>query len=143
MKKLLVDQRGQALVEFALVFYIYMAVIFMFVVHGAWLYNNFQADRASRQGAVYLGTTNNVGQAETIARNYLTQTQIFSSINRVEAYWSGNSPVCRVETTMTTFFPGIPKLLNRNNSMWSSEVPITKEAIAPGEHKYTNSSEYN
>lgn len=143
IKKLLKDQKGQALVEFALVFYIFMAVLFMFVIHASWLYNNFQADRAARHGAVYLGTTNNYGKAEATAKNYLVKTQIFSQTKNVRVYWAGNSPTCRVETGMKTFFPGLPKMLNRNNPLWSTEVRIVKEAVAPGEHKYTNSNEYN
>lgn len=143
MKKLLEDQKGQALIEFSLVFCIYMAVIFMFVIHGSWLYNNFQVDRASRHGAIYLGTTNNPHKAETIARDYLNKTQIFSRTKNVTVYWSGGSPVCKIETSMQAFFPGLPKLLNRKSSFWSNEVQIRKEAVAPGEHKYTNSNQYN
>ncbi|WP_338013790.1 hypothetical protein [Desulforamulus profundi] len=131
------------MVEFALVFYIYIAVLFVFIIHASWLYNSFQADRAARHGAVYLGTTNNYAKAKTVAENYLAKTQIFSRTKNVSVYWNGNSPACRVETSMKTFFPGIPKILNKNNPIWSKEVQIIKEVAAPGENRYINPSEYN
>ena len=143
MKKLQFDEDGQALVEFSLIFYLYFAVLFIFIIHGSWLYNNFQADRASRHGAVYLGTTNSTTKAETIAKDYLAKTQILSRTKSVKVYWNGTSPVCRVETEMTTFFPGIPKMLNPKNPLWERKIQIAKEAKAPGEHKYTNAKEYN
>ena len=143
MNKLVGDQRGQALVEFSLVFYLYMAVMFMLVIHGAWLYNNFHAERAARHGALYLGTTNNVAQARSIASGYLSNTQVLSNTKNIRVFWSGSVPTCIVETEMKTFFPGIPKLFSRSNSLRADKIRITKEAVATGEHKYTNSWEYN
>ena len=143
INNLIRDQKGQALVEFSLVFYLYMAIMFMLVIHGAWLYNNFHADRAARHGALYLGTTNNTVQARAIAADYLANTQVLSNTKNIRVYWSGSVPVCIVETEMRTFFPGIPKLFSRGNPIWTDKIPIVKEARATGEHKYTNSSEYN
>lgn len=115
----------------------------MLVIHSAWLYNNFQAERAARHGALYLGTSNNAAQARAIAADYLDRTQVFSNTNNIRAYWSGTAPVCRVETEMRTFFPGIPRLFSNSNPVWSDRIPIVKEAAGTGEHKYTNSWEYN
>jgi len=143
IRDLVTDQDGQALVEFSLVFYLYLAIVFMLIVHGLWLYNNFQAERAARHGAVYLGTTNNPAQAQLIARDYLGRTQVVSSTRDVRVFWAGDVPVCRVEIEMTTFFPGIPLLFNRDNPAWSDKISIVKEAVATGEHKYTHSHEYN
>ncbi|MCL2766330.1 MAG: pilus assembly protein [Peptococcaceae bacterium] len=143
MKEFAKDQRGQALVEFSLVFYLYMAIMLILVFHGIWLYNNFHADRAARHGALYLGTTNNAAQARTIAADYLLKTQVLSNTKNIRVYWSGQVPVCIVETEMRTFFPGIPKLFSSSNPFWTDKIQIVKEAVATGEHKYTNSSEYN
>lgn len=143
MKKLLRDQKGSILLEFTLVFNLYMAIILMLIIHGLWLYNNFQADRAARQAAYYLGTTNNGSIAEDVAVEYLSKTQIATTVKDVSVYWSGRNAAARVHVDMKTFFPGIPKLLNPKNANWVGSVPIVKEAISPGEYHHTNSSEYN
>ena len=143
IRKLLEDQKGQALVEFSLVFYLYIAIIFLLIIHGAWLYNNFQADLAARHGALYFGTTNDAAQARTIAAEHLARTQVFSNTVNVRVFWTGSVPACVVETEMRTFFPGLPRLFGSGNPLWSDRIPITKEAVATGEHKYTNPREYN
>jgi hypothetical protein len=130
-------------VEFSLVFYLYLAVFLMLIIHGSWLYNNFQADRAARHGALYYGTTNNANQARAVAAEHLNKTQVFSTTKNISVYWSGSVPVCRVETEMKTFFPGIPKLFSPSNPVRADKIPIVKEAMATGEHKYTHSGEYN
>lgn len=137
------NQKGSVLVEFAMVFCVYMAVILMLLIHGLWLYNNFQAERAARHAAVYLAATNNPTRAEAVARDYLNKTQVISAIKDISAYWSGSTPVARVNTEMQTFFPGLPKLLNPKGPNWVGKVPIVKEATTPGEHQHTNSKEYN
>ena len=143
MKKLLCNQQGSVLVEFALVFYLYMAVIFMFLIHGLWLYNSFQTDRAARQAAYYYGTTGNAAKAKNAAVNYLDKTQVATTVKDISVYWSGRNASARVRVDMQTFFPGIPKLLNPKASAWSDSITISKEAISPGEHQHTNSGEYN
>lgn len=143
MRKFLRDQKGSILLEFALVFNLYMAVILMLIIHGLWLYNNFQADRAARQAAYYFGTTNNGPMAEDIAVKYLSKTQVATTVKDVSVYWSGQNAAAQVRVDMKTFFPGIPKLLSPKSANWVGSVPIVKEAISPGEHQYTNSGEYN
>ena len=143
IKSFVKDQKGQALVEFGLIFCIYTAVVFMLIMHGAWLYNNYQVERAARHGAVYLGTTNNVAGARAAANDYLGTTLVFTTGRTITPYWSGSVAMCQVQTEMTTFFPGIPKLLNRSNPVMSDTITIRKEAVATGEHKYTHSSDYN
>ena len=140
---LIKDERGQALVEFALISYILIAVIFMLALHGFWIYNNFHADRAARHGALYLGTTNNAAQARNEASQYLLKTQLLSNTKNVRVYWSGTNPVCVVETEMYMFLPGLSKLFDSSNPLRSDRINIRKEAISTGEHKYTNSWEYN
>ncbi|WP_031516875.1 TadE/TadG family type IV pilus assembly protein [Desulfofalx alkaliphila] len=142
MKNLIKDQKGQALVEFALVFCIYLAVLCIFLIHGLWLYNSYQTDRAARHAVVYLATTNNSSQAENIARNHLNNTMVASQIKDVRVYWNGQQPTARVSTEMATFFPGVTKMLDPSSPKWSGKVTITKEAVAPGEHKFTHSHEY-
>jgi len=126
-----------------LVFYLYLAVVFLLVLHGAWLYNNFQADLAARHGALYLGTTNDAARARNIAAEHLARTQVLSDTVNIRVFWTGSVPACVVETEMRTFFPGLPRLFNSGSPIWADRVRITKEAVATGEHKYTNAGEYN
>lgn len=142
MKNLIKDQKGQALVEFALVFCVYLAVLCMLLIHALWLYNSYQVDRAARHAAVYLATTSNRAQAENIAKNHLNNTMVVSRVKDVRVYWNGQRPTARVTTEMETFFPGVAKLLDRKNPKLSGKVTITKEAVAPGEHRFTHSHEY-
>ena len=125
-------------------FYLYIAVMFMLVIHGAWLYDSIQAERAARHGAIYLGTTNNVAQASAVANNYLATTQVFATgVRTVQVYWNSGVPVCVVRTEMRTFVPGLPQIFSSASPRWTDRIMITKEAVATGEHKFTNAWEYN
>jgi hypothetical protein len=141
--KLMRDERGNIMVEFALVFYLYMAIIAMLIIHGLWLYNITQTERAARHAAVYLGTTNDVDKAEEVANEYLEKTLVLTRVENISVYWNGDSPAAQVHTAMKTFFPGISKLLNPENPGWVDEVQIEKVVTAPGEHRITHSNEYN
>ncbi|WP_031516969.1 TadE/TadG family type IV pilus assembly protein [Desulfofalx alkaliphila] len=143
MKRLVTDQRGQAIIEFALIFIIFMGVLMALFIHGSWMYNKFHTDRAARQAALYLASTDDKARATQIAREHLEKTIIFSDIKEIRVYWNGNSTVGRVRVEMETFFPGMAKLINSANPTWSGKVMITKEVTTPGEHKFTHSHEYS
>ena len=142
IRQVIADQKGQALVEFSLVVCVYLALIFMIIVYSGWLYNSFQADRAARHGAIYVSTTGNATQAKAVAQDYLNKTVVLARVSNITV-GSASTPTCRVQVEMTTFFPGIPKLLDSRNPMWADKIQIVKEATTPGEDKFTHSGNYN
>ena len=62
------QRRGQALVEFALVFPIFAAILFAVIVLGLWVFYNQQLENASREAARYAALHSSTSQCPTVSQ---------------------------------------------------------------------------
>jgi hypothetical protein len=68
MNRRLRDVRGQALVEFALVFPLFLLVVMSIIVFGLYVFYNQQLENAAREAARYAGTHSASAQCPTVSR---------------------------------------------------------------------------
>jgi len=72
-------RRGQALVEFALVFPIFIAIVFAIIVLGLYVFYNQQLENASREAARYAAVHSSTAQCPTVSQLDPSSTMLSAS----------------------------------------------------------------
>ncbi|SFH34058.1 TadE-like protein [Desulfotomaculum arcticum] len=135
------EQKGQVLVEFALVAPLLIFFIFYLFILGLWIYNSSQTDQAARIAARQCAWTGNSYEAKQEARDYLQKTIVLSKIKNIEVMNKGANASSKVTIEMETFLPGLKKLLD--GSGWTGKVTIKKEATTVSEYRFRHPEEFN
>lgn len=129
------------MVELGLVGPIFIAMIFMLIIIGLWIYNSNQTSQAARLAAHHLAVTGKYDESQQLAYNHLNKTKVAASTREVTVYWSGDMACARAETEMETFLPGLLKLLDPSAHNWTGRVTISREAVTTGEYRFRSGNQ--
>lgn len=140
--RLIKDNRGSILVEFAICGIMFIGFVMGMVVMGIWIYNTSQVSQAARIAAHNVAVTNDLAEAQNLAMEYLNKTLIACPTKGVLAYSTEDNASGVAEAYMTPLFPGFEKLVDpRGESTINGRIHIKKEATRVREYRYRPGSQ--
>lgn len=137
MKRLLDNNRGSIMLEFAVCGILFIGVVLGMVVLGLWIYNTSQVKQAARIAALNVAVTDDPEEACREALKYLNKALVACPVNNVEAYCARDIGYGVAEAVMEPLFPGFLKLVDpKGTSTINGRIRIRKEAPAARAHRF-------
>jgi len=137
VKKILTESQGNAILEFIVIFPLFMGIILGMINLAVFLNNDMVASLAARDAGQTVAVTANAGEARRIAMETMEMGGIGTQNYQVNV----NPPSLRqtavsAETSIITpvMIPGLGALLG--GSAWDSSITIHKRTWLPVEWQY-------
>lgn len=135
--KILKDEKGSIMLEFALCGTLFVGIILIMIVVSLWIYNAAQVEQAARLAAYHVSITNNPAVARQEAVDYLNKTLVACSGITVTASVSRQLGHGIAQAQMEPLFPGLQRIVDPGgNSTLEGKIKIEKEATAVREERY-------